>query len=215
MVYPVKAVGSNNFKPTNIAVTSNNEIQPDITYNASENNFCVTSYDSTAQKLPLIVNGVNMVSPNTWIIRSTGYNDSANLIAPFPKIIINQIDNQSIETWNAKRANGNGEVIFDAENSTYTNVPDFYEIASIRRYGTFPNPCNSLTTIEFDLYKAENVTIDLYNLEGALIRKVADQNYPSGISYVGCNMSNIPSGYYLYKIKIKDSVVSGKIIVIR
>ena len=61
-------------------------IQPDISFDPGYGNFLVTYFDSTTQKLFYVYEGLNLPSVNQWTVESSGYNDQANLVAPWPKV---------------------------------------------------------------------------------------------------------------------------------
>ena len=72
----------------------------------------------------------------------------------------------------------------------------------------FPNPVSSGTSIEFSLVAADECFLNIYNLKGELIRKLAAGNFSQGIHQIywdGTNNKNksVSSGIYLAKLKSK------------
>ena len=65
----------------------------------------------------------------------------------------------------------------------------------------FPNPFNPNTVIEFNLPKAANVIIEVYNLAGQKIITLLNKKMPAGSHQVDFNASNLSSGVYFYRIK--------------
>ncbi|OQY26740.1 MAG: hypothetical protein B6244_12685 [Candidatus Cloacimonetes bacterium 4572_55] len=72
-------------------------------------------------------------------------------------------------------------------------------------FQNFPNPFNPLTTIRFQLPQADHAVVEIYNILGQEVRKLADKSYSNGIHQViwdGKNDSGIAvgSGVYYYRI---------------
>lgn len=69
----------------------------------------------------------------------------------------------------------------------------------------FPNPFNPSTTIAFDLPQAASVRLNLYNVQGQLVREIL--NSPSmspGRHTVELNAANLPTGLYICRIEAAD-----------
>ncbi|MGB2869094.1 MAG: T9SS type A sorting domain-containing protein [Bacteroidota bacterium] len=67
-------------------------------------------------------------------------------------------------------------------------------------YQNFPNPFNPATTIAFDLPHPTQVSLRLYNTLGEEIRTLADREFAAGEHTVTADLSDLPSGVYLYRI---------------
>ena len=71
----------------------------------------------------------------------------------------------------------------------------------------FPNPFNSDTTIEFTMHKADNVTVEVYNLNGKHVKTLASsKSYPAGeysLRWDGTDEhgQNSEAGMYLFRIR--------------
>ncbi|MCL1826701.1 MAG: T9SS type A sorting domain-containing protein [Candidatus Cloacimonetes bacterium] len=69
----------------------------------------------------------------------------------------------------------------------------------------YPNPFNPSTSIEFDISKAGNVNLSVYNIKGQLVRTLTNDHYTVGthkVQWHGVDDNNNPvaSGVYFYKI---------------
>ena len=120
--YNLQAARTSHFKPLNIATSFNNELQPDICFNPYNSKFMVTYFDFTNKKLPFLTNDVNLANPNSWNVVSQGYNDNNNLVAPYPKVDLNIVQQNGMNAWISAGTGGNGIALFDAPYSTYTGV---------------------------------------------------------------------------------------------
>jgi hypothetical protein len=74
-------------------------------------------------------------------------------------------------------------------------VPTVYSLSQ-----NYPNPFNPETQIKYALPKAGQVKIVVYDLLGAEIATLVNENKPAGNYNVTFNGSNLASGVYFYKI---------------
>ncbi|MCX6277269.1 MAG: VWA domain-containing protein [Bacteroidetes bacterium] len=82
----------------------------------------------------------------------------------------------------------------------------------------YPNPFTDKTTLRITLEQplSETICISLFNLQGRLVRTLTLQPGESGIYEVvwdGCDDAGkfLPSGLFLYTIRINDNLLTGKI----
>ncbi len=76
-----------------------------------------------------------------------------------------------------------------------------------------PNPAASLTTVNFELDTRENVTIDLYNVVGALVNQVDLGNTPTGTHTQNISLDNLSAGIYLVSLRAGDKVATKKLVI--
>jgi len=67
-------------------------------------------------------------------------------------------------------------------------------------YQNYPNPFNPTTKIRFDLPKASNVNITIYNILGKSIHILFDKYFQAGSHLVEFDASYLPNGIYFYHI---------------
>ena len=72
------------------------------------------------------------------------------------------------------------------------NIP-----AEFQLFQNYPNPFNPQTTITFALPKAAIVIVNLFDINGRMIRKLVNKKYQAGIHKVLFNGNNLASGVYL------------------
>jgi len=102
--------------------------------------------------------------------------------------------------------------VYDIEENT---VPTTFALSA-----NFPNPFNPKTTINYQLPRATNINITVYNLLGEKITTLIDEHQQAGYFDVLWNGKdsfniNVPSGVYLYKMEAGDFVQANKMILIR
>ena len=211
--YNLHAETSNHFNKFTIVSSIHNEIQPSANFNPFDSKFMFTYYDSTLQSLPFLTHDVNMTNPDSWNIITNAYNDNGNLVSPNPKVNLNFAQQSGMNAWISKGTNGNGVAMFDAPYSTYTGVTE--NIFSRKEgFSVYPNPCKSNIIIDFELQKASNVTIAIYNLIGQEVGMITNQDYSSGKHELKCSVNLLP-GSYLCSYKTDDFLTTQKLMVIR
>ena len=94
-------------------------------------------------------------------------------------------------------------------------IPDSYRLMN-----NYPNPFNPTTKIVFEIPQNENVSLKIYNLNGELIRTIADKNLSSGHFEMEWNGENdlgnsVTSGIYIYRLIAGKFDRSAKMILLR
>ena len=84
----------------------------------------------------------------------------------------------------------------------------------------YPNPFNPVTNIAFDVPRASNITLSIYNVRGQKIRTLINEPYTPGrykVQWDGKNGQNIkmPSGIYFYKIEAQGFEAVNKMILMK
>lgn len=76
-----------------------------------------------------------------------------------------------------------------------------------------PNPFNGTTAIDYNLTKAANVNVTVYNVAGAQIMNIAEGLKSAGNHNVNIDASNLPAGIYYYTFTADNYTVTKKMIV--
>lgn len=84
----------------------------------------------------------------------------------------------------------------------------------------FPNPFNPETTIHYQIPKATEVEITIFNLRGQKIRTLVKQNQPAGfysVQWDGTSETGqqVANGVYLYKLKAGDFIQTRKMLLLK
>ncbi len=82
-------------------------------------------------------------------------------------------------------------------------------------YQNYPNPFNPVTTIVFELPKACRVELQIYNSIGQRVRKLVNDNLPTGRHVVRFDGSGLASGVYFYRIQADQFNAVKKMLLIR
>ncbi len=79
----------------------------------------------------------------------------------------------------------------------------------------YPNPFNPMTRINFDLGKASNVKLIVFNILGQKVATLVDKFMNAGAYSVDFNASSLASGVYLYTIEAGDFKMNKKMVLLK
>ncbi len=101
------------------------------------------------------------------------------------------------------------------DNNNNTELPAFTELN-----GNYPNPFNPVTNIFFSLSDKSEVTIEVYNLKGQLVRTLVNETMNAGdhkIQWTGDDNhgKDVGSGVYFYKMRAGRYTATKKMILLK
>jgi hypothetical protein len=70
----------------------------------------------------------------------------------------------------------------------------------------YPNPFNPSTTIRYALPTAGKVKLQIYNVLGALVETLVDEERQAGQYTITWNASNVASGVYFYRLTTENGL---------
>lgn len=79
----------------------------------------------------------------------------------------------------------------------------------------YPNPFNPKTIIRFDILKASNVKITIYDISGREVQKLVQQKLNAGKYSVDFDAGQLSSGIYFYSIIAGDFVQTKKMVLVK
>ncbi len=99
-------------------------------------------------------------------------------------------------------------------------APDAGAFAKAATIEAAPNPTRDVSTLRFSLPSAETATLQVYDLNGALVRTLVNGARPAGSQSVVWDGRNnagerVGSGVYLYRLKAGDAAPGGKVVISR
>jgi hypothetical protein len=80
--------------------------------------------------------------------------------------------------------------------------------------GAYPNPSRGQTVFKYQLPRASEVRLEIYNVAGQLITVLDHGSRPAGYHQVSWN-GQAANGVYIYRLKAGSFYASGKIVVLR
>ncbi|MBN1541791.1 T9SS type A sorting domain-containing protein [candidate division KSB1 bacterium] len=89
-------------------------------------------------------------------------------------------------------------------------VPELYRLGQ-----NYPNPFNPQTTIEYSVAETGTVKLQVYDVQGRLVRTLVDEQKPAGNHRVDFQASGLPSGVYLYQLEVGAQVEQKRMILLK
>ena len=75
-----------------------------------------------------------------------------------------------------------------------------------------PNPFADQVQIQFNVYKSEEVNLEVWNTNGELMLKKNLGLISEGLNHAQFDGSKLPSGFYVVKLKGKNSSISESVV---
>jgi len=101
-----------------------------------------------------------------------------------------------------------------------TSVSDFELPTSYSLLNNYPNPFNPSTRIAFEIPQQEFVTLKVFNINGELIKTIAEENLPAGRFERTWNGKDnagqdVSSGIYIYRLTAGKFDKSARMILMK
>ena len=85
------------------------------------------------------------------------------------------------------------------------NIINKYKLSS-----NYPNPFNSSTTFTYQIPIDDFIEINLYDIQGRLVRKIESGFKPAGQYKISLNFSDLHSGVYFYRLETGNRTITKK-----
>jgi hypothetical protein len=79
--------------------------------------------------------------------------------------------------------------------------------------GLYPNPAKNSTTVTVKLSKPEQVSVELYDIQGNLVKSVAKERAPEGLNQYSVSLADMSAGVYYVRL-ITETTTCGKKLVV-
>ncbi len=112
-------------------------------------------------------------------------------------------------------ANDNNVTIAKSDNSINNNNLDIEKPENYQLSQNFPNPFNPTTTIKFSIPQDGMVSLKVYNILGAEVVSLIDEEKSAGTYNVLFDASNLASGIYLYKLITPNFIQTKKMLLVK
>jgi len=94
---------------------------------------------------------------------------------------------------------GYSETAVSISQNNYKEIPVEFSLME-----SYPNPFNPVTTIRFDLPKAGNVELVIYDILGREVMTLVNSRHVAGQHKVVWNASDVASGVYFYRLVVRQ-----------
>jgi hypothetical protein len=109
---------------------------------------------------------------------------------------------------------GTGELLYASKE--LTNIEEEFNLPLVTTlHQNYPNPFNPTTSISFELNKAQNVSLIVYNLLGQRVLTLVNDRLESGKHRINLNASNLASGIYMYRLTTNSQSLTKKMTLIK
>lgn len=127
---------------------------------------------------------------------------------------------QNIEIgFRADAANSVWSYIYFDDISILTSLTDIADNIFVPKVfkldQNYPNPFNPQTTIQFDIPRKSNVTLEVYNIMGQRVAELVNKSYQPGRYKIDFNASNYASGVYIYRLIADNYIKEQKMILLK
>lgn len=85
------------------------------------------------------------------------------------------------------------------------------ELFENSRLTIYPNPSSGIVHIDFTLYKATTITVDVYNILGKYIKTIVKSSLQTGENSIGFDTATLTKGIYFIRISSDGFVITKKI----
>lgn len=108
-------------------------------------------------------------------------------------------------------ANNNNSTIYmgllPLINGNDTSVDELL-VSQNHLFANYPNPWYTATTIPIRLHRSSEITLQLYNSNGKLIRTIAEGIFDEGYHYINLINNGMSPGVYIYRLQTSENSIT-------
>jgi len=105
------------------------------------------------------------------------------------------------------------EITPGATNLNTMSINEVEENASVSQ--NYPNPFSGVTNIEFSLESPDRVTIEVFNVSGALVSTLVNDNFTRGTHTIKWDAAGMPAGFYFYTLQTSQTILTKKALIVK
>lgn len=99
-----------------------------------------------------------------------------------------------------------------APSSTGFHVPISSEFCL---HNSYPNPFNATTTLSFSLPREMHATVDIFDVQGRLVERLADKTYAAGEHQLSWNAQSVATGIYFAQMRTTTQRATQKLLLLK
>ncbi|MXV51153.1 S8 family serine peptidase [Pedobacter sp. HMF7647] len=101
-----------------------------------------------------------------------------------------------------------------AQNRYNTIAPEIPVSPITSLFQNFPNPANTSTTIQFSIPQSGNVSLQLFNTSGQLVKNLIKATLDKGLHLYRLDLTGLSSGVYMYRLNFDKFDEARKLIIV-
>ena len=105
--------------------------------------------------------------------------------------------------------------IYDCSAATGISSQTVVQPLTWKLNANYPNPFNPITTISFDVPRAERVTVNVYNIAGQFVQTLVDERLTPGAHMIRFDGSSLSSGTYFYRLASPEFSATRKMVLVK
>ena len=180
----------------------------------SKINFKVEILDALTNEIIRVFDNINFDSSHVYRYNNISYQVLTNGIGNRAiKLRLNITTNANVD-FSLKNCYSTEEVL---QKRAFKNVvkKNLIPVHTFALSQNYPNPFNPSTTIRYQIPKAGNVTLKVYDILGKEVAVLLNEYKKEGNHYFIFNASKHPSGVYIYQLRVNNYVSSKKMILLK
>jgi hypothetical protein len=158
--------------------------------NCSKFNIERASVNTNGESTPWITTGTVTASGTSTSIRSYSFIDKKLQVGKYQ--------------YRLKMIDYDGSFQYSSVVESEIALPKNFDLGQ-----NYPNPFNPSTTINYNLPSDSKIVLEVYDIKGAKIIQLVNEDQSAGYYSVDFNSKNIPSGVYFYKITSVDKITGN------
>ena len=101
------------------------------------------------------------------------------------------------------------------DSTVVSTIKNYLLPNEIKLYPPYPNPFNPHTQISFSVDKTTFISINIYDINGRLVKNIHNEKTPTGYHQLIWNSDNISSGIYFVVLQSEDKVKTHKLMLMK
>jgi len=135
---------------------------------------------------------------------TSSLNPGTNVLFTVPVLSEGAISFDAVSVSDDRGALLNGQVSYEAA------LPTEFAVSQ-----NYPNPFNARTSFKLELPISSDVTVNVYNVAGQLVKAINMPNLDAGVHSVVWDASDVASGVYFYKVTADDFTKTMKMTLLK
>ncbi|HLG39164.1 MAG TPA: S8/S53 family peptidase [Chitinophagaceae bacterium] len=155
----------------------------------------------------------NPIQTDNWCQIISVTNTQAILRTYIYNFKYDQNGNIITDPWYPTQFNPKAALSIYTFNPTLSGASDLGNDGST--FFAYPNPANNSATISVSILNSQNISLELYDSQGQLVKQIANERVSAGTHQFEFSTEEIAEGVYYYRLIAENSSYGKKLIVIK